>query len=76
MLFAGSPDRVTMPSHLAWQTVRWCLVVMKFDESLNTTLSKWIATWRKRLVIIVAMSSLAVLCTGLFSYVVHPCLQV
>jgi hypothetical protein len=50
-------------------------VVMKFDEELNARLSKWIATSRKRLAILVAMTTLGLLWTVLLSYK-HPCLQV
>jgi hypothetical protein len=71
------PLRITCPnpSSLPLQTVRWCLVVMKFDASLHSILGKWIATSRKRLTLLVAMCSLGSLWTVLLSYR-HPCLQV
>jgi hypothetical protein len=48
------------------RTVRWCLVVMKFDEDLNARLSKWIATSRKRLALTVAMLGARSACSGRF----------
>jgi hypothetical protein len=58
-----------------WQTVRWCLVVMKFDKDLNARMSRWLATANKRLIILVAMTSLGLVWTVLLTRR-HPCLQV
>jgi hypothetical protein len=51
------------------------MVLMKFDEDLQASLSKWIATSRKRLAILVGISTLGLLFTVLLTYR-HPCLQV